>query len=246
MSTEAESVQIQVRRSQLYRWHQQRGACYTSRTHPLLVSHYENAGVASDSDDALMLCDLSLLERTGYKGRGAGDWLSAYATLPDIPNEAVTSIAQNTLVARLSNEEYLLIDGLEDTGVSGDSGEASQSFARTLDQHFKHDQPSLGFSLPRRDSHCLFALYGQSVPAMMAKLCAIDMSTDQFVEGAVAQTSVARLNAIVIRQHGIQIPKYLVLADVSAAEYLWHCLLDAMIEFSGVTVGLDELLKYQR
>jgi sarcosine oxidase subunit gamma len=67
----------------------------------------------------------------------------------------------------------------------------------------------------------------------MAKLCGMDLRPKRFPAGSIAQTSVARLNAIVIAQAG----GFYLLADSAAAEYFWACLTDAMAEFGGSTIG---------
>ena len=73
---------------------------------------------------------------------------------------------------------------------------------------------------------------------MLAKLCAIDFRDSNFKMLQVAQTSVARLNAIILREdlggsHGFHI-----LADRGSAEYLWDCIVDAGGEYAIQVVGL--------
>jgi sarcosine oxidase, subunit gamma len=76
---------------------------------------------------------------------------------------------------------------------------------------------------------------------MFAKLCAIDLAADQFADGSVAQTSIARLTAIVIRHDIARTVSFSVLAESASAEYLWVCLADAMAEFSGEICGMESL-----
>jgi sarcosine oxidase subunit gamma len=97
------------------------------------------------------------------------------------------------------------------------------------------------FPAPRRDSHAWFVVHGEDAARMFAKLCGVDLSPDRFAEGDVAQTSVARLSAIVIRNDIAGSLAFSVLADSASAEYLWDCLLDAMAEFSGGIAGADVL-----
>ncbi|MCR6629846.1 MAG: hypothetical protein NVV74_07215 [Magnetospirillum sp.] len=73
---------------------------------------------------------------------------------------------------------------------------------------------------------------------MLAKLCGVDLRRHVFADGAVAQTSVARLNGILIRQG----EDFHLLADSASAEYLWDCLVDAMAEFGGSVAGVNHLL----
>jgi sarcosine oxidase subunit gamma len=49
--------------------------------------------------------------------------------------------------------------------------------------------------------------------------------------GAIAQTSVARLSAIVIAARIGAKSGFHLLSDVSTSQYLWDCLADAMLEF---------------
>jgi sarcosine oxidase subunit gamma len=57
--------------------------------------------------------------------------------------------------------------------------------------------------------------------------------------GQVAQTSVARVTAIIIRRDVESSLAFHVLADSASAYYLWDFLLDAMNEFGGVVCGAE-------
>jgi len=57
----------------------------------------------------------------------------------------------------------------------------------------------------------------------------------------VAQTSLARVNAIILRNDLATTTCLFILSDVSFAEYLWDALLDAMVEFEGCPVGIAAL-----
>ena len=76
---------------------------------------------------------------------------------------------------------------------------------------------------------------------MFAKLCGVDLAVQSFPNGSVAQTSVARLSAIVIRHDIGNAVAFSILADSASAEYLWDCLIDAMDEFSGVICDIESL-----
>ena len=76
---------------------------------------------------------------------------------------------------------------------------------------------------------------------MFSKVCAVDLRIDKFSQGAVAQTSLARVNAIIVRQDLGATPCFYILSDVSSAEFLWTSLLDAMLEFKGKVVGTAAL-----
>jgi len=82
---------------------------------------------------------------------------------------------------------------------------------------------------------------GAQAAAMFAKLCAVDLRAEAFPLGRVAQTSIARMNGVIVRDDRGGVPLYHLLADCAAVEYLWDCLLDAMAEFDGAPVGLTAL-----
>ena len=69
----------------------------------------------------------------------------------------------------------------------------------------------------------------------------VDLTPDRFPTGQIAQTSVARLSAIVIRHDIDSSVAFFVLADSASAEYLWDCFLDAMNEFAGAVCGADAI-----
>ncbi len=91
--------------------------------------------------------------------------------------------------------------------------------------------------MPRQDSHAWFLIAGEHAAALFAKLCAVDLRTDKFARGRIAQTSLAEVSAIVVRDDRGAVPAYHLLADSAAAEYLWDCLIDARADFDGRPVG---------
>ncbi|MNP30318.1 hypothetical protein D3C76_1233850 [compost metagenome] len=65
----------------------------------------------------------------------------------------------------------------------------------------------------------------------MAKLCGVDLRAEAFANGAVAQTSAARINVIVINVGNEQMPALTILFDLASLAYFTGALLDAMAEF---------------
>ena len=82
---------------------------------------------------------------------------------------------------------------------------------------------------------------GSAAPEMFAKICGVDLRPHKFRPGQIAQTSLAQMSGIVIRDDRGPIPGFHLLADVASAEYLWGAVLDAMSEFGGAPVGLRAL-----
>ena len=76
---------------------------------------------------------------------------------------------------------------------------------------------------------------------MMAKICGVDLRAHRFANHCIAQTSVARMNVIVIRNDRGSAYTLDLVFDSASVVYLWECLDDAMAEFGGRVVGFDAL-----
>lgn len=177
------------------------------------------------------IADLSVLPRTGFKGAGTVEWLTAQGLSigPDI-NRAYVQ-ASGELAARLAPTEVFLLDGVDGIG----------ELIRRLDAAWSwgsgNPRTLIGYPMPRSESHAWFLVVGEQAPAMFAKVCGVDLRRHRFAVGSIAQTSLAKMSAIIIRADLGVAPAFHVLADSASAEYLWGCLLDAMAEFDGAPVG---------
>ena len=188
----------------------------------------------------LSLCDFSGLSRLGVKGPGTCAWIAKQGlTVPAESNRALLQ-SDDTLLARLAPNEILIL---------GDLDQQSLATERLSTAWHSVDDPAAaprGFIVPRQDSHAWFRFTGSKTAATLAKLCGVDLRTKSFENLQVAQTSVARLNAIVIRDDIADIPAFHLLADSASAGYWWECLLDAGAEHDMRVVGLDALRKLNR
>ena len=171
------------------------------------------------------LIDLTDVPRVGFRGQQSAEYLSARGFyLPDAPNRAVTQ-ADGSHVARLSQTEYLILGSLEDEG------------QRIADEEARWElDHNANYLLPRQDSHAWLQLSGLHVSEVMAKLCGVDLRPQAFPEGAVAQTSAARINVIVINLGSQELPAFQLLCDRASLEYFKGAVLDAMGEFDGVLI----------
>jgi len=175
------------------------------------------------------LMDLTPLVRSGFRGAGAEAYLSACELpVPEKPNLAAATDT-GELVLRLSQREFWVLGSLKDMG---------QKVAELASAPV----PDSGcYPLFCQDSHSWFTLTGQAGAAVMAKLCAVDMRDGVFPELSIAQTSVARINAVVVRHSINGTPAFSLLFDSGYAPYMWEVLLDAMAEFGGAPVGSSAL-----
>lgn len=228
--------QQQLRRGPLYRHHERAGARFDDFSGALCVSQYGDIADEVIQAQHLGLSDLSMLARIGCKGCGAPDWTNRHgAQLPERPNLALTQ-PDGSLLVRLAEHEVLVLRNLQKssdliTRLTNDASAAAGQHA---------------YLLPRADSHCWLALTGEHAAQTLAKVCGIDMRLHKFAQGSVAQTSMARVNAIAIRNDLSEVVAcFYILCDVSMTEYLWESLLDAMQEFDGRPVGVAALSHLQ-
>ncbi|TBU75355.1 sarcosine oxidase [Pseudomonas daroniae] len=188
---------------------------------------------AGDETGQLQRCaliDLSNLPRVGFRGTDSAGYLQGKGyQLPDAPNQARVQDSGES-VLRLSQSEYFLLGGLADGGARIAAEETAWQAS---------DQAC--YLLPRQDSHAWLALTGAHLPALLAKVCGVDLRAEAFPPGAVAQTSVARLNAILVNAGTDALPIFHILCDRASAHYLWGALLDAMDEFGGRPAGVEAL-----
>lgn len=176
----------------------------------------------------LAICDLSPLPRSGFKGRETVAWLTARGVAVSDENNMTAVQEDGARAARLAPGEVLLLSDLA----------AKSKLCQRLESEWSPDSERRSYPVPRADTNCWFLLIGRHCPEMLAKVCGVDLRGHKFRIGAIAQTSVARLNAIVIRDDLGEVPAYHLLTDSASAGYMWMCLLDAMAEFQGRPVGL--------
>jgi len=175
------------------------------------------------------LVDLSNLPRVGFRGPAAAQYLQDNGyTLPERPNKAVAQ-SGGEWILRLSQTEYFLLGSLADGGARIEQEEAAWSLS-----------DSACYLLPRQDSHAWLTMTGPHCAEVMAKVCGVDLRETAFPVGSVAQTSVARINCIIVSVPG-QTQRLQILCDRASAHYLWHALLDAFNEFGGKAVGIEAL-----
>ncbi|ATR83730.1 MULTISPECIES: sarcosine oxidase subunit gamma [Pseudomonas] len=177
------------------------------------------------------LIDLTALPRIGFRGTHSADYLRVRGfELPEAPNRAVLQ-ADGSQVARLSQTEYLLLGGLADQG----QRIADEEVSWELDHN-------ANYLLPRQDSHAWLQLSGACVSEVMAKLCGVDLRPEVFPVGAVAQTSAARINVIVINLGPVGLPCFQLLCDRASLAYFKDAVLDAMSEFNGALLAPEVLM----
>ena len=218
----------QRRRSPLYRALAGHGAHFKPFNGSALAHDFgQGAAEEAARAEVLGLADLTPLPRVGFKGWNIGPWLAdAGAEMGEASNRSYMQ-ADGTRLARLSPGEALV---LADRAGNG-------PLIESLDRAWSMAAADGCFRVARDETSCWLLLTGVHAASMLAKVCAVDLRPQAFAAGAIAQTNVARLNAIVIHGDIGPVPAFDLLADSASAVYLWDALLDAMAEHDGAPIG---------
>lgn len=181
------------------------------------------------------LADLSVLPHGGFKGRGTVEWLAGQGLTIGADSNKAYRQADGELAARLAPTEIFLLDSLQGTGRLINKLNTAWQWAPAA------PRPQQGYRMPRQDSHAWFMVTGEKAAEMFAKICGVDLRPRHCPIGTIAQTSVAKMSAIIIRADLGTTLAYHLLADIASAEYLWICVEDAIAEYDGGIVGLAAL-----
>lgn len=214
-------------RSPLDRLLHERGAEWTH----CAGSTIANTLATAPNPAELALFDLTSMPRIGFKGRKTIEAMTARGIALQAKPNCVFPQTDGSLCLVFAPSEVLLLSTLTGNGTR----------FTELEESFSLENDERTYPLPRRDSHCWLAITGRHAPAILAKLCAIDMRFQKFPNHTIAQTSLARINAIVARADIGDTEVVHVLADMASALYLSTCLLDAAGEFGGEFAGLGRL-----
>ena len=197
----------------------------------------DDIAIADTVDEAaaggIVVADLSPFPRLGFKGRGTIPAIQARGIVAEATANRAFRQPDGGLCLVLAPGEVILLSNL-----NGDGERLAQ-----LEADWRIEDEERTYPLSRRDSHAWLAVAGEALPEMFAKLCAIDLRRDKFADLAIAQTSIAKMSAILTRADMGTTPVFHLLVDSAAALYFCDCLLDAADEFGGRIVGLKALQK---
>ena len=217
-----------LRRSPVYRELAAAGARFVETNGGAVA---ESFGPNADAEIAvakrLALADLSVLPHFGIKGRETIDWLRSQGVDVGDQDNLAYRQADGALAAKLAPREVLLVSDIA----------GSSNVCHRLASTASMDEEIEAFPVPRGDGYFWFLVSGAHAGTMFAKICGVDLRPEKISQLGIAQTSVARMNVVIIRDDLDDTPAYHVLGDVASASYLWMCLRDAMEEFDGELMG---------
>ncbi len=229
MSVDATSKRQASYRSLLVQQHDSAGARWREVNGLRLVKDFgESADDRTSLLSRLALIDLSPLPRVGIKGRQTAAWLAAHGFGAHLNNNRGRLHEDGKLAVRLAANELLVLD-------------CPARPVLQIDNALFHAGREC-YGVRRQDSHYWFAVAGFEAPAMLAKLCGVDLRPEHFDVLQVGQTQLARTSAVVVRHRIGQINAYYILGDSSYTVYMWGVIRDAIREYNGGLLGHAVLL----
>lgn len=221
------------RRSFHYRALTKSGAVFTDLGDVTIPANFGDSDANElNAAKQMGLAELSTLPRGGIKGADTQAWLDENGYQVGEESNRAYLQTDGKLVAKLAPGEVLILPAMA-TLPEGDGGCEPQGY----------EDGRLCYPVPRRESNLWFRVTGEATAKMFAKICGVDLRHERFTNHAIAQTGMARINVIVIRDDIGETPAYHLLTDSASAAYIWGALLDAMDEFGGKPVGMDALQK---
>ena len=167
----------------------------------------------SECTGDIQLRDCTLNARFGVRGANARSWLESQPiTCPDQPNRIVNH-NESILVMALSHREFWVLDTEKATGT-----QMPESQALGPDT----------YPLFCQHSHAWLVLSGADRAEVMAKLCGVDLREAALPLSHVAQTQMARINAVIAHHTLAGQAVFSLFVDASLAQYAIEALGDAI------------------
>jgi sarcosine oxidase, subunit gamma len=220
------------RRTPLRRALDDEGVGWSALADAMIADPPDPDGAAS----RLGIADLTPLPRLGFKGRGTIPAMRARGIALEAEANRAYRQPDGSLCLVLAASEVVLLSNL--------AGEGARFTA--LEEGYRIEDGEGAYPVPRRDGSAWFAVTGRDAPEMFSKLCGVDLRPQRFEPLRIAQTSVARLNAVVVRADLGGTLAFHVLADSASAAYFLDCLRDGAREFDGRLVGVSVLRDLER
>ena len=183
---------------------------------PVVVAGWEVEGARSGAP--LTLADLSALAKTLVRAPAEGAMASALG----VPFARAARDASGALVTGSGPGEWIVI---------GAVGEGAAQRARLEAVAAGSGGRRAHHGLDLTHGQALIRLTGPAAPALLAKVCAIDLADHRTPSGTALRTSVAKLTTDLVRDDQEAVPSYLLHCERSYGQYLFEALLDAGAEF---------------
>ena len=154
----------------------------------------------------------------------AGDTLKQhFSQIPAKPGDLVE--VDDGLLARLIPTEFYLF-GLSSSAKLPSAAALDDSFARA--QRFVH-------ATDYTHGKAVMRLTGAATGEVLSKICGLDFHDTIFPNMRAAQTSAAKIRALIVRRDDNDIPTYFLHVNRTLGQYFWETIWDAGQEFEITT-----------
>jgi sarcosine oxidase subunit alpha len=235
------------RSSPLHATHQVLGAQFVSQAGWQVPQTYTSPeDEVTTIRERVGLADVSSLGKLVVKGNAAPGLLAGvFDVTPAAPGHVSQTVLQekfgpplgSSYIARLAPDEFLIITS------PGDEDNAARHIER------KRAARNLFVTVVNQTSGlAALAVAGPHSQEMLGKLCALPLSPRDFPNQRVAQSSLAMVHTIIVRNDLGNLAAFELYVERPYAEYVWTSLMDAGQEFGIIPFGcgVTELLEVRR
>jgi sarcosine oxidase subunit gamma len=145
------------------------------------------------------------------RGMGAEAVLSHTYSLSQMTIGAVTSVSDGILIRLRRDEFVLLASDLNPAMKQLESKPSEALFTLTDITH----------------GRAVICLGGAPAAEVLPKVCGLNFTDSHFPNRYAAQTSLAKVRALIVRLDTVQAPAYYLIVDRSLAAYVWEVVYDA-------------------
>jgi sarcosine oxidase subunit alpha len=224
-----------VRLSPLHVRHQRLGAKLADQAGwPVPEAYTSPENEAAAVRERVGVADVSAAGKLIVKGDAAAKLLAnVFGRVPEIPGRMSPVHPQDeagqAYLARLSADEFLLLT----------SPGAEHAATRRLESRFANGEWRIAIPAVIDQTSGLAGLVvaGPASRDLLSKLCGLSFDPTDFPNYQVAQSSLAKVHAIIVRNDLGNVPAFELYFDRSYGEYIWDSVMDAGGEFGIVPFG---------
>jgi sarcosine oxidase subunit alpha len=217
-----------IARTPLHHWHASHGARFTTTNGWQVPAVYTNADQeAAAARSGLAIADVSAFGKLSFRGMGVAALAQSLA--PDIPATKPLGVtwlrgAEPALACRLNDEHLLLL---------------SLTLAATPAKLELPEQGILATDLT--SAYAGFLLIGPRNEDLLRRLTHIDVRSSSFPAYSCAETSLAGVEALLVRTPELAVTAMRIYVGWDMAEYVWARLLESGQTWGIAPIGLEAM-----
>jgi sarcosine oxidase subunit alpha len=219
-----------VARTPLYAWHQSRGAHFIDRDGWQVVAAYSSANPESAAARAgLGIADISAFAKVSLRGSGVPSLTTAL--VPDSAASQLRGVAvipgESALACRLTDDHLLILASSPITPLTQRLAELCAG------------RPVV--SIDVTSAFAFFVLIGPSLERVVRHLTHLDISAAALPVNSCAETSLAGVEALLVRGDARGLPTLRLAVSWDVGEYVWERILEAGADVPIAPLGRDAL-----